>query len=720
MSDESAHENKDLRHSGRNKFIQQIDESIEKNLENERFGVAELAVEMNLSRMQVYRKVLKITGKNVSQYIREKRLNFALKMLREEELTVSEIAYKVGFGSVSYFSNCFRKHYGFTPGQAKAMSDNAEPANTLSAAANQDEAVIILDEKKTGRKRSILAGLLIILLLVSIGYLAYRSISGIKSSEKDTANNPEREKTLAVLPFTNDSPDKQNEYFCNGMMEDVLSNLERISDLRVKARRDVEQYRNSIQNITSIADELGVSYILLGAARKENNRFMITMRLLDGESGNQIWAENYDGVFTDTIWAVQSDIARKIASSLSIAIKPEEAEDINKLPTHDIAAYDLRMKAGFENSEYWRTLDKTHLSVAHKLLDIVLKIDPEYVEAIALKGGIYLGEGKYDSGLYYADRAIQYDPKHSQTYGLKAEIYTHMGESDLALEYFQKAININPREDGPDLWWHVAIGAIYTKKGNYKKALPYLKYKLDDDAIRTVHLQYHHLFMYYLNIGDYQLADKYSRLGINSKVFCWDVLYISRFLRVKEKFSESQQFVDSLCMYVECKRWCLLSKFESYLYLAEFELAEKYFDTLNYFGTWHMHNRDFMNDIVYQIGYVYDKLGKTEQAHKTFTEQINIIESSFGVNEYHDKISQLNLSRIYAYLGDRKKAIEHLSAYAKNGFQEGWHDFILIDPFFENLRSDPEFLAIVRKAQEEITAIREEISEMEANGELIF
>ena len=188
---------------------------------------------------------------------------------------------------------------------------------------------------------------------------------------------------------------------------------------------------------------------------------------------------------------------------------------------------------------------------------------------------------------------------------------------------------------------------------------------------------------------------------------------------VQGKFQEALQFADSICQNVACERTCFRVLFQSSLSLSEFEKAEQYFHQWQNVGAEHISNDRLMN---YEIGYVYYQLGKTEEAKKIFTEQIEILESASDLersNNFGDsRNSLLHLSRIYAFQGNNKQALKYLAEYAKRGFLRGWHDFILIDPFFESLRNDPQFKAIVKQAQEEKAALRAQVREMEERGEL--
>jgi tetratricopeptide (TPR) repeat protein len=112
------------------------------------------------------------------------------------------------------------------------------------------------------------------------------------------------------------------------------------------------------------------------------------------------------------------------------------------------------------------------------------------------------------------------------------------------------------------------------------------------------------------------------------------------------------------------------------------------------------------------LAYVYKQLGRTEEAEKVFAEQIKMLQSGDNRTAYYD------LAKIYAFQGDKKQSLKYLAEYAKKGFQNGRHDFILIDPFYKSLRDDPEFQAIVKEAQEEKAALRAQVRDMEKRGEL--
>jgi len=523
------------------------------------------------------------------------------------------------------------------------------------------------------------------------------------------------DKSIAVLPFINMSNDPKQEYFSAGMMEEILNHLYRIEDLRVPSRTTSMKYKDTRLSATEIAAEIGVTHILEGSVRKDYNRLRITVQLIDAVNDKHLWAESYDGLLSDTIFVIQSKIAKKIASSLSVVITPDEEERIDKIPTKDIAAYDLCIRANHERWLYLQTNKNKHLIRAYDLYEKALKIDPNYVLAVIGKGQTYNAEFKADSALKYANKAIALDPEFNRSYGLKGYCYSIMGKRDLALEYFLKAIDLPPKDD---FWftYHSAIGQLYLRaENNVIRALPYLRKGIREGS-QYSSSTYGLLAGAYLAIGDYKRAEEYLIKSLEVEFNCIAIYRYSWLLIVQGKFQEALQFADSSCQKVECELACSLSRFEASMLLCDFEKAEQYFYTYQNEGSKARgyYNTNRMNP---QIGYIYYQQGKSEDAELFFDEQIQKTKSRIDAGKQYRSNYKL-LAQIYAFQGDRNEALKYLYEYAELGFDNGDHDFILLDPFFESLRDDPEFKAIVKKAQEEKAAIRAQVKEMEERGEL--
>ncbi|HOX83115.1 MAG TPA: helix-turn-helix domain-containing protein, partial [Chryseolinea sp.] len=232
-------------------FVKKLSSIIEENISKEQFGVSELADEMNMSRSNLLRKVKKETNLSVSQFISQVRLNRGMELLKKSSANVSEVSHQVGFSSTSYFIKCFREYYGYPPGEVgKRDSQKPEtiPGNLPMA-------------ETTNRKRNfILVGLAILIVAIAAGSYFYKTLPTIKSANV--------EKSIAVLPFKNDSNDSSNVYLINGLMESTLNKLQQIKDLKVISRTSTEKYRNSSHSIPEMANELNVIYFVEGSGQK--------------------------------------------------------------------------------------------------------------------------------------------------------------------------------------------------------------------------------------------------------------------------------------------------------------------------------------------------------------------------------------------------------------------------------------------------------------------
>ena len=214
-------------------FKEKLTKIILTNLGDENFGIKEVEKALGMSRSSINRKLQSYSLKPVGQFIKETRLQKAREFLVNEELTVSEAAYKAGFGSPAYFSTCFSEYFGYPPGEAKKWNlPETENVNQLAGNENVDAANEQYNKPGSHKKKKtlfyFLAGFLI--LFIAVANIFFFSHLKISTGIKDT------EKTIAVLPFLNDSPDSSNVYFINGMMEAILNNLSKINDLQVLSR----------------------------------------------------------------------------------------------------------------------------------------------------------------------------------------------------------------------------------------------------------------------------------------------------------------------------------------------------------------------------------------------------------------------------------------------------------------------------------------------------
>jgi TolB-like protein len=560
-------------------------------------------------------------------------------------------------------------------------------------------------DQETGKSRSrlfyyIIAGMVVVIAAIFIWY--------------NLPKQPdiEIEKSIAVLPFRNDSPDPENEYFCNGMVESILTNLQKIGDLRVKSRTDAEQYRKPNKDLASIAKELKVAFILEGSVQKVGDNILVTAQLIEGSTGNHLWADNYDGKYTDEIFSFQRNVAKKIAASLQAVITPEEEKRIDRKSTTEIMAYDLYWRGMDMVDEYNRTRDDKYIALANELFDKALNIDPGYALAVYGKGHAhymvaFYTNSSYDSVMIYADKAIQLDPECNGGYHLKGDCYNEIQKPDIAIEYYLKAIEFAPNNN----WPHIMIGNVYCyQKNDYLKGIPYVEkaVKLDGRLPSNV-------LMYagwiYLNIGYYEKATEYFKHSLDLLSSCnGNIPGYFRTLAFQGKLEESLHFIDSICEVTDCAQTCAQSRFWNNIYLHKYDQAEASLNQLKESG-----GLTNVGDSIY-LAYLDKKLGKENEANSILANIRSSYEPKLTDNSpwWHF----YGMASVHSQLENKDQALSYLTKAVDAGLQMGWHDGLEIDPTFENLHNDPEFKAIIKRAQDEKAAIRAQVREIEESGEI--
>ncbi|NOR35060.1 MAG: helix-turn-helix domain-containing protein, partial [Bacteroidales bacterium] len=248
-------------------LLKKVQESIEKNYSDSSYGVEELALDVGISRAQLYRRLHSLTGKPASHMIKEYRLEKAFELVQRQVATISEIAYQVGFSSPSYFNTCFSEYYGYPPGKVKHLPSSG-----------------ILNKYSISRKSVYVAVAMgIIAMLIIILYL-------MRSEGNSVTNESIRTQiSIAVLPFNSLSDDPEKQYQADGVMEEILLNLSKIKDLRVIDRISVEQYRGTNKTSALICEELGVSYLLIGSFRKYDDQARLIVQLIHSGKEDHVW-----------------------------------------------------------------------------------------------------------------------------------------------------------------------------------------------------------------------------------------------------------------------------------------------------------------------------------------------------------------------------------------------------------------------------------------------
>ena len=281
------------------------------------------------------------------------------------------------------------------------------------------------------------------------------------------------EKSIAVLPFDNFSADQENAFFADGIQDDILTNLARIGDLKVISRTSVMPYRGQAHNVREIGKALDVATILEGSVRREGKRVRINVQLIDTSKDKHLWAQIYDRELND-VFAIQSELAQKIASALKATLSPEEQDRIKKKPTENSEAYLLYLEAHDISTRTDRSSDV--LNRAEQLYEQATQLDPSFALAFAQLSQLH-------SWIYYSlDPTPARLAKARAAAGEAMRLQPNLAESHLALGYtyyygerdYERALaefEIARRDLPNDAGIFRAISAIERRQGKWKQSI---------------------------------------------------------------------------------------------------------------------------------------------------------------------------------------------------------------------------------------------------------
>jgi adenylate cyclase len=352
-----------------------------------------------------------------------------------------------------------------------------------------------------------------VLLLGGVAAIRYFSLSvpstqhPTPSTQAASAALPLPDKpSIVVLPFDNMSGDPQQDYFSNGITDVLTSDLSRISSLFVIARNTAFSIGKS-RNVQEVGRELGVRYVLEGSVQKAGDQVRIVAQLVDTTTGGHLWSERYDRPLTD-IFALQDDIVQKIVTTLNLQLTLREQGVLVRKRTSSLEAYDTFLRG----AEYFWRFTKEGNAQARPLFEKTIALDPQYAEAYVYLGwtyksafvhqwnpdpqtlqqafaleqqalalddalprahivlsAVYMYQGKYESAVAEAERAIALDPNDAESYVALANVFNIFGERTAeAIELIEKAIRLNPRYP---VVYPFQLGWAYSLLGRYEEAI---------------------------------------------------------------------------------------------------------------------------------------------------------------------------------------------------------------------------------------------------------
>ena len=287
----------------------------------------------------------------------------------------------------------------------------------------------------------------------------------------DKASEKQKKPSVCVLPFINMSGEAEQEYFSDGISEDIITDLSKVSALSVVARNTAFTFKGQSVDVKEVAKTLGVTYVLEGSVRKAGNRVRITAQLIDGKEGDHVWADRYDRDLDD-IFEIQDEISKAIVEALRVKLLPEEKQAIEQRGTNNVEAYNLYLMA----RQQWVSGnfgDPRRDEAIVRVCTQATRLDPDYAQAWALmalaQAELRFVHGRDENALPAADRALELNSDLPEAHCIKARYLEEEGKADEAEKQIRTALKLDPDS------WEVNREAarMLFRRGHTREAIPF-------------------------------------------------------------------------------------------------------------------------------------------------------------------------------------------------------------------------------------------------------
>jgi serine/threonine-protein kinase len=449
--------------------------------------------------------------------------------------------------------------------------------------------------------------------------------------------------SIAVLPFKNLSDSREDEYFSDGITEDIIAQLSKIADLKVISRTSIMTYKNTTKNIRDIGRELDVGTVLEGSVRRAGNQVRIVAQLIDARNEGHLWAETYDKEVIQ-VFAIQSDVAQKIASALQAKLSPAEKERIAKQQTANPEAYQLYLKGRY----HWnRRMEKDNVK-AIAYFEQALEKDPRYALAHAGLASTYVlfpafgfpPKENYRKAQAAAARALEIDPDLAEALTVLANISENHFEWARAENEYRRAIDLDPGYPTAHQWYSQMLCTL----GRPVEGLVHARRAVELDPLSLIINLILGRNLYCLRRYD-QAIDQYRKTVELDTNWPWGYYEIGVVLEVQGQWEEA---------------------------ISEYQVALR------------LANEKFV--IMGDLGRCYARAGRREDA----------LEALRVLREYSKKgyAVSFSIADVYYGLGDMDQVFSWYDKVIED-YETGIST--ITDPQYDGLRSDPRYAALMKK-----------------------
>ena len=493
--------------------------------------------------------------------------------------------------------------------------------------------------KKTSGKKQFIIPALVIILFCATGFFIYKTFFTAKAASGSN------DQSIAVLPFVDMSPAKDQEYFSDGMSEELLNLLSKIPTLKVISRTSSFSFKGKNLDVRKIGENLGVENILEGSIRKSGNTIRITAQLIEVSKGTHLWSETYDRQMKD-VFVIQDEISKMIVDILKIELTGKHANQLARGFTKNTEAYEDYLKGRY----HWNMRTDDGIKKAIEYFEDAIKKDSNYAAAYSGLADTYLTLFDYDlmsidestsKAKEAAQRALKINPLLAEAHNSLAHINLHEWNWESAEKGFQKAIELDPAYVLAHHWYALCLTAI----GKPNEAVNEMKKARELDPLSTrINAD---LGMAYLAAKKYDEAIEQEKNTIELNPKAAGAYWIRGMA-----YQQKKLFGEAIKDY----RHALELSPEDQNYLAA-------------------------------LGHVYASSGNTPAAR-------NILDTLFALNK-REHVSPFFIALVYTGLNDKEKALEWLQkAYEE---KSGSVRYLKMEPRLQNLRNEPRYVELMKK-----------------------
>jgi TolB-like protein/Flp pilus assembly protein TadD len=466
----------------------------------------------------------------------------------------------------------------------------------------------------------------------------------LKAPESEMFPAAKWKNSIAVLPFVDMSPQKDQEYFCDGMTEELINRLSNIKELKVPARTSAFMFKGKAEDIREIGRKLDVQTVLEGSIRKEDHQLRITVQLVNVSDSYHIWSETFDRELTK-VFSIQDEVALTIADKLKLTLMREDKTKLVKRPTENLQAYNLYLQGRY----FWNKRTAEEIRKAIEFFNQAIERDSHYALAYVGLADCYLllpiyGRSPVREVLPKAkeavSRALEIDETLGEAHTSLASIIESEGAAADAEREYKRAIELSPNYPTAHLWYHVFL----RYRGRLDEAEAEIRQAKELDPLSLI---------INTSLGDMPyLKKKYDQA----------IQQYSKTLELDQNFAEARRM----------RGRCYQQKRMFEEAIADFQKARKDFGN-NPYG---------LGD----LGNVYALSGEKTKAIEVLKNLLELSKQGYSLN--------FDIAFVYYGLGDKDKAFEYLEkAYnEKEDILE-----IKIDPAWESLRSDPGYQPLLKR-----------------------